>query len=62
MMKQLITTLAIYGLCLATIIGWCMNIWAIVDSVVVGGPLNAMFVARCVGTFAAPLGAILGYF
>ena len=52
--------LAITGLWLAFILGWCMNIWAIVFSV--GGPLNAMFVARCVGAFVAPLGAVLGYF
>lgn len=59
-MAQLIAPLAITGLWLAAIIGWCMNSWAIVGSI--GGPLNAMFVARCVGAFVAPLGAILGYF
>lgn len=59
-MVRLITPLAIIGLWLASIVGWCMNIWAIFGSV--GGSLNAMFVARCVGAFVAPLGAILGYF
>lgn len=55
-----IAPIAIIGLWLAVVVGWCMNIWAIVGSV--GGPLNTMFVARCVGAFVAPLGAILGYF
>lgn len=59
-MQQIITPLALIGLWLATIVGWCMNIWAIVGSA--GGPLNAMFVVRCVGAFVAPLGALLGYF
>lgn len=54
------TPIAIIGLWLAAVVGWCMNIWAIAYSV--GGPLNAMFVARCVGVFVALLGAILGYF
>ena len=63
MLKQLITPIALYVLWLAAIIGWCMNIWNIVDSAaVVGGSLNAMLVARCVGAFVVPLGAILGYF
>ncbi len=55
-----IAHLTLVGLWLAAIVGWFMNSWAIVFSV--GGPLNAMFVARCVGAFVAPLGAILGYF
>ena len=59
-MQQIITSLAIIGLWMATIVGWCMNIWAIVGSA--GGSLNAMFVVRCVGAFVVPLGAILGYF
>lgn len=59
-MTQRITPLAIISLWLVSIVGWCMNICAIVGSV--GGSLNAMFVARCVGVFVAPLGAILGYF
>lgn len=59
-MTQHIAPIAILGLWLVSIVGWCMNIWALYDSV--GGALNAMFVARCVGAFVAPLGAILGYF
>lgn len=59
-MAQRIAPIAIIGLWLASIVGWCMNIWALFGSV--GGSLNAMFVARCVGVLVAPLGAILGYF
>ena len=59
-MAQRTTSLAIIGLCMASLVGWCMNIWALYGSV--GGPLNAMFIARCVGVFVAPLGALLGYF
>ena len=62
MMKQLITSISLYVLWLAAIIGWCMNIWGIVGAAVVGGSLNAMLVARCVGAFIVQLGAILGYF
>lgn len=53
-------SLTIFGLWLVFILGWFMNIWTIIGSV--GGPLNAMFVARCVGAFIFPLGGILGYF
>lgn len=60
-MTHHITPLAILGLWLAFIGGWCMNIWAIFDSVG-GGALTTMFVARCIGVFVAPLGALLGYF
>lgn len=60
-MTQHITPSALIGLWLVSIVGWCMNIWALYDSVV-GGYLNAMYVVRCVGVFVAPLGAILGYF
>lgn len=60
-MTHHITPLAILGLWLASIVGWCMNIWAIFASVG-GGALTTMFVARCVGVLVAPLGAILGYF
>lgn len=45
---------------IAAIAGWIMNIAGIVHTL--GGPITAMFVARCVGVFAFPLGAVLGYF
>lgn len=46
---------------LAGIIGWVLNIIAIVSSM--GDfAVTTMFIARCVGVFFAPLGAVLGYF
>jgi hypothetical protein len=44
----------------AAIAGWIMNIAGIVHTI--GGPITAMFIARCVGVLAFPLGAVLGYF
>jgi hypothetical protein len=41
-------------------IGWIWNIVKIVQSgfeIITG-----MFIARCIGVFVAPLGAVLGYF
>lgn len=58
---QSISPIASFGLWLASIVGWCMNIWAIFGSVG-GWTLDSMFVARWVGVFVVPLGAILGYF
>jgi hypothetical protein len=39
--------------------GWIANIVAVINTI--HGPIDAMFIARCVGIFAAPLGGILGY-
>lgn len=39
--------------------GWIANIVKLVG--MLDGPVTAMFVARVVGVFAAPLGAILGF-
>lgn len=39
--------------------GWVANIVKLVS--MIDGDVTAMFVARVVGIFAAPLGAILGY-
>ena len=43
----------------AGIVGWILNIISIVHTV--SDPITGLFIARCVGVFAAPLGAILGY-
>jgi len=51
----LITILAMAG-----IGGWIANIVKLVD--MLDGDVTAMFIARIVGIFAAPLGAVLGYF
>ena len=42
------------------IAGWFMNIFDLIG--MLDGPINAMFIARCVGVFFAPLGSVLGYF
>jgi hypothetical protein len=47
-------------LIVAALVGWIMNIAGIVHTI--GGPITAMFIARCVGVLAFPLGAVLGYF
>lgn len=44
----------------AGVIGWVMNIVAIVHTCCT--PLTGMLVVRIVGIFVAPLGAVLGYF
>lgn len=44
----------------AAIIGWCMNIWKI--AMALNEPITGLFVFRCIGVVAAPIGAILGYF
>mgnify|MGYP000751182505 CR=1 FL=1 len=52
--------LALVAIVLAVILGWCMNVVAVFQTM--GGALDAMFVARVAGIFAFPLGVILGYF
>ena len=46
-------------LVLAAIVGWILNIVKAFGSL--DDPLTAMFIARVVGVFAAPLGAVLGW-
>ncbi len=50
---------AFIGLWIATAVGWVMNIIDLVG--MLGGPITVMFVARLVGVFAWPLGAVLGF-
>ena len=40
--------------------GWIANVVKLIY--MLDGGVTAMFVARCFGIFAAPLGAILGFF
>jgi hypothetical protein len=47
-------------LVLVSLCGYIANIVKLVMAV--GGEVTAMFVLRVVGIFAAPLGAILGFF
>lgn len=44
----------------AFIYGYVCNVIAIFDTL--NSPVTGLFIARCVGVLAAPLGAILGYF
>ncbi len=54
--------LAWFCLIIGGLIGYVMNIIAIVHAVSADAPIHAMFIARCVGVFAFPLGGILGWF
>ena len=46
---------------LAAILGWVLNVIAVIGLAVSDAPITAMFVLRIVGVFLAPLGAILGF-
>ncbi len=52
--------LVIVGLWLAAIGGWIANVVKLIG--MLGGEITAMFIARCIGTIAAPLGSVLGFF
>jgi hypothetical protein len=54
------STIAVFGLILAALGGWVANIVKLIG--MLDGSITSMFVARVVGIFAAPVGAILGYF
>lgn len=45
---------------IAGVVGWIANIVKLIG--LVGGDITTMFVLRVVGIFAAPFGAILGFF
>ncbi|CUA90975.1 hypothetical protein Ga0061061_11727 [Chelatococcus sambhunathii] len=45
---------------LTALVGWVMNIIALVG--MLDGAVTALFIARIVGVFIAPLGAVLGLF
>lgn len=49
----------LYTILIAGIIGWVMNITAIIHG---GFPHDGLGIARIIGVFMAPLGAVLGYF
>ena len=52
--------LSIVALWLLGIVGWVMNLVAIIHTMNL--PITGLFIARLVGVFAFPLGGILGYF
>lgn len=45
---------------IVALVGWVMNIVAVVHSSF--ETISGLLVARIIGIFAAPLGAVLGYF
>ena len=53
-------TLTYLAVLLGLLVGWIMNIVAIIGSM--GDAITGMFIARLVGTVVFPLGGILGYF
>jgi hypothetical protein len=55
-----LTVFAAIGLICAGVAGWVLNLIALVG--MLDGGITAMFVARLVGVFVAPLGSILGLF
>lgn len=56
---NLLIPATVIALWIAGVIGWILNIASIVH--MLNDPITAMFIARVVGVFAAPLGAVLGY-
>lgn len=52
--------LTMFGLWVATVVGWIMNIIDLVHTSFT--PLTAIAVLRVVGIFIFPLGAVLGIF
>lgn len=61
-MNKLIGSFALLWIAgaIALAIGWVLNVIAIFH--MLEGPITALFIARIVGVFAAPLGGVLGYF
>ena len=47
-------------LVMAACIGWGLNVYKIFSTI--GDPVTGAFIARCIGVFVAPIGAILGWF
>lgn len=47
-------------LCTAGLVGWVMNVWKLCSMGF--DHLTGMMVARGIGVFVAPMGAVLGFF
>ena len=54
-----IIVLAYLAFLIAVVYGYINNIVSLVG--MLGGDVTALFVARCIGFFAIPLGVVLGY-
>lgn len=48
-------------LCIASVYGWCANIYKLITGFETLGEMGGLEVARIVGIFIAPLGSILGF-
>ena len=59
-MAEVVNAGAMVAFWLAAIGGWIANVAKIAGSV--GEPLAGLFIFRCIGVLAAPVGAVLGYF
>ena len=57
--SQIVAALLWLALVIFCIYGWISNVVKLVA--MLGGDITAMFVARCIGVFAAPLGTVLGF-
>ena len=60
MNAPLVILLGWIALSLATLVGYVLNILAIIS--MIGEELGAELVVRCVGLLVFPVGALLGYF
>lgn len=54
-----IVAIVVIAVVIAGAYGWIENIIKLVH--MLDGPATAMFIARIIGVFAAPLGSILGF-
>jgi len=48
-------------LSIGALVGWVMNIMAVIQLAMANSELTTMFILRIAGIFVAPLGIILGY-
>ena len=59
--------LIVFAVWAVAVVGWILNIIKIVKALKAKGetltpaPATPLFIARCIGVIAAPLGAVLGY-
>ena len=50
------------GVAILAIIGWVMNLVAVINMALDSAPVTAMFILRVVGVFIAFIGAVIGWF
>lgn len=43
-------------------VGWCMNIWKLIEVLSATGAAGTLEIIRVIGILAAPLGSVLGLF